>query len=473
MSNPSGTATTPIRSKFGFWSIVLLAINGIIGTGIFLSPAGVIKVAGTWTPLVYVLAGLFAGVLAVTFASAAKYVSENGSSFAYARRAFGDDLGFYVGVTRFMAGAIAWGVMATAVVTTVLGIVGGKEAVTSTSTTIGFVVLMAVLLAINLAGTGITKWFNNISTIGKVAALVLAIVAGLVSLSMSRENHFGEISGLLADDGSPLIPAMGTTVFVGAVLSAFYAYTGFESVATAASEMERPEHNLPRAIPLGVLVVMVVYVGVVGIAMMVNPTGILNSTEPVILASAFANPVIRNLIVLGAVVSMFGINVAASFSTPRIFDAMSRQRMVPGFISRESGRGVPVAAFLFTAAVAIAIPMAFGYSMRGIMVISAVSRFIQFLVVPVAVVLFYLGRSRHTTHDAHRNLLTDVVVPLVALAASVFLMARFDWRGQFSTDDGSTNTWAVWAMVVGYLVLPLALYVPWKLGAYRNHRLEA
>ena len=96
MSNPSGTATTPIRSKFGFWSIVLLAINGIIGTGIFLSPAGVIKVAGTWTPLVYVLAGLFAGVLAVTFASAAKYVSENGSSFAYARRAFGDDLGFYV-----------------------------------------------------------------------------------------------------------------------------------------------------------------------------------------------------------------------------------------------------------------------------------------------------------------------------------------------------------------------------------------
>ncbi|GAA1397782.1 APC family permease [Luteococcus peritonei] len=468
MAKPTPAAPAATRSPFGFWSIVLLTVNGIIGTGIFLSPAGVIKVAGTWTPLVYVLAGLFAGLLAVTFASAAKYVSENGSSFAYARRAFGDDLGFYVGVTRFMAGAIAWGVMATAVVTTVLGIVGGKEAVTTTSTTIGFVVLMAVLLAINLAGTGITKWFNNISTIGKVAALVLAIVAGLVVLARTGENHFGEISGLQAPDGSPLIPAMSTTVFVGAVLSAFYAYTGFESVATAASEMERPEHNLPRAIPLGVLLVMVVYVGVVGIAMMVNPTGILNSTEPVILASAFANPVVRNLVVLGAVVSMFGINVAASFSTPRIFDAMSRQRMVPGFISRESRRGVPVAAFLLTAGVAIAIPMAFGYSMRGIMVISSVSRFIQFLVVPVAVVLFFLGRARHQTLAAHRNVLTDVVVPLLGLAASVFLMARFDWKGQFSNPDGSTNQWAVWAMVVGYVVLPLALYIPWKLGAYRG-----
>lgn len=464
----SGGETRPTRSKFGFWSIVLLTINGIIGTGIFLSPAGVIKVAGTWTPLVYVLAGIFAGMLAITFASAAKYVSDNGSSFAYARRAFGNDLGFYVGITRFMAGAIAWGVMATAVVTTVLGIFAGAQAATRTNITIGFVILMVILLGINLAGTGITKWFNNISTIGKVAALVLAIVAGLVTLAMTGQNHFGEIASLVAEDGSPLIPAMGTTVFVGAVLSAFYAYTGFESVATAASEMERPEHNLPRAIPLGVLVVMVIYVGVVSIAMMVNPTAILDSTDPVILASAFANPIVRNLIVLGAVVSMFGINVAASFSTPRIFDAMSRQAMVPGFISRESGRGVPVAAFLLTAAVAIAIPMAFGYSMRGIMVISSVSRFIQFLVVPLAVVVFFMGRSRHATHDAPRNVFTDVVVPLLALAASVFLMVKFDWVGQFSNPDGSTNTWAVWAMVVGYLVLPLALYIPWKLGAYRR-----
>ncbi|MFZ2261923.1 MAG: APC family permease [Luteococcus japonicus] len=454
-------------SKFGFWSIVLLTINGIIGTGIFLSPAGVIKVAGTWTPLVYVLAGVFAGVLAVTFAAAARYVSENGSSFAYARVAFGDDIGFYVGITRFMAGAIAWGVMATAVVTTVLGIFGGKAAVTQTNTTVGFIVLMAVLLAINLAGTGITKWFNNVSTMGKVLALLLAVVAGLVILGTGG-NHFDELRHLTNPDGSAMIPGMDTTIFVGAVLSAFYAYTGFESVATAASEMDRPERNLPRAIPLGVGIVMAIYVGVVGVTMMINPQGLLTSTEPVILASAFNNPFIRNLIVLGAVLSMFGINVAASFSTPRIFDAMSRRQMVPAVISRTSGRGVPYVAFLLTALVAIAIPMAFGYSMRGIMVISSVSRFIQFLVVPVAVVIFYLGRSRHHTHEVHRNVVLDVVVPLVALAASIFLMVRFDWVGQFSTPDGGTNQWAVWAMVIGYVVLPVALYIPWKLGTYRR-----
>ena len=161
----SGRKTS--RAKFGLASIVLLTINGIIGSGIFLSPGAVMKVAGTWTPLVYVIAGVFAAVLAVMFAAAARWTSENGAAFAYTRVAFGDDVGFYVGLTRFVGAAIAWGVMATAVVTTVLTVFGGHEAVTTTNITIGFVLLMVVLLAINLAGTRITKVVNNISTIGK------------------------------------------------------------------------------------------------------------------------------------------------------------------------------------------------------------------------------------------------------------------------------------------------------------------
>ena len=108
--------------KFGFWSIVLLTINSIIGTGIFLTPAGVMKQAGTLTPFVYLVAAIFAGVLAVTFASAAKYVNKNGAAYAYAKAAFGDRVGLYVGLTRFISASIAWGVLATAVVRTTLNI---------------------------------------------------------------------------------------------------------------------------------------------------------------------------------------------------------------------------------------------------------------------------------------------------------------------------------------------------------------
>ncbi len=60
--------------KLGFWSIVLLAINSIIGSGIFLTPGSVVTMVGTKAPLVYLIAAVFAAMLALTFAAAAKYV---------------------------------------------------------------------------------------------------------------------------------------------------------------------------------------------------------------------------------------------------------------------------------------------------------------------------------------------------------------------------------------------------------------
>ena len=343
------SATTP-KGKFGFWSIVFLTINGIIGTGIFLSPGAVITEAGTWTPVVYIAAGVFACILALTFAAAARWTSENGASFAYARVAFGDDVGFYVGITRFVAGAIAWGVMATAVVSTSLGIFLGSEAASSTTNiTIGFVALMAVLFLINIAGTHVTKMFTNASTVGKVAALVITIAAAVFLVVKTGDNQFSVLDGLKGDDGKPAVPTMDTAVFVGAVLAAFYAFTGFETIATAASEMDRPEKLLPRAIPLGVVIVLLVYVGVVSATMMLDPVALLKSEEPVVLASAFENEIVRGLIITGALVSMFGINVGASFITPRVFEAMSARGMVPAVVSRTNSRGVPVVAFVITA----------------------------------------------------------------------------------------------------------------------------
>lgn len=474
-SPPAAPSGSGGKRKFGFWSIVLLTVNGIIGTGIFLSPAGVVKVAGIWTPLVYVLAGIFAIILALTFASAAKYVTKNGASYAYAKAAFGPDLGFYVGITRFVAAAIAWGVMATAVVRTTLGIFGGSAAVTGTNITIGFVILMAILLGIVLSGTYVTKLFSNISTLGKIFALVVAIGAGLAIFLSTGQNHFFDLTQLTDAQGQALIKPMDVTIFVGAVLAAFYAYTGFESVASAASEMDRPERNLPRAIPLAIGIVVVIYVGVVSIAMVINPEGLLRSTDAVILASAFSNPIVSNTIIYGAVVSMFGINVAAAFSTPYIFEAMAAEGQIPRFMCQRTRRGVPLFAFLVTAAVALVIPMAFAYDMRGIMIISSVSRFVQFLVVPIGVVLFYLGRSReHTTPGAMRSRLLDIVVPVLAFASSLFLLIKFDWVGQFSTKvaGGTTqlNGWAIWAMIIGYVVLPIALYVPYRMGLYRSNQ---
>ncbi|CYW13764.1 arginine permease [Streptococcus suis] len=167
-----------MKKKLGFYSIVLLTINSVIGTGIFLSPGTVVASTGQQALLVYLLAAVFASVLAITFAAAAKYVSKGGAAYAYAKAAFGDNVGFYVGITRYIAASIAWGVMGTAVVKTVLGILG-LDNTNMTYITLGFICLMAVLLLVNIFGTRIFEVINNLSTIGKVGALVTTIVVGL------------------------------------------------------------------------------------------------------------------------------------------------------------------------------------------------------------------------------------------------------------------------------------------------------
>ena len=454
------------RKKFGYWSIVLLAINSIIGTGIFLTPQGVLKQAGSLTPLVYLLAAVFAGLLAVTFASAAKYVSKNGAGYAYTKAAFGDKTGLYIGLTRFISSSIAWGVMATAVVKTTLNIFIGADKVSNNYITIGFIVLMTVLFLINMFGNKIVEIISNISTIGKLSALITAIVAGAFIIISTGENHFSEVNGLLPD----LELNFGT--FVGAIIAAFYAFTGFESVASAASEMENPERNLPRAIPVAIVIIAAIYIGIVSIGMMLNPSAMLNSKEVVVLASAFSNPILQNIIVYGALVSMFGINVAASFSTPKVFQAMASEGQLPVSLSEINSKGVPVKSFIVTVVVAIVIPMAFSYDTTDIMVISAMSRFTQFLMVPVAVMYFYFDRQRNRNDvlpNAAKNPITDLVIPALALLATIVLLAKFNWVGQFSvkTDLGIIPNWyAIGAMVVGFVIFPLSVILLRKPKTY-------
>lgn len=455
--------------KFGFWSIVLLGINSIIGTGIFLTPQEVVLKAGSYTPLVYMIAAFFAIILAVTFASASKYVNTNGAAYAYSKAAFGDNVGFYVGITRFVAASIAWGVMATAVVKTSVNILNGPTDISTSQVTLGFIILMAILLGINLAGTYVLKLFSNISTIGKVLALVVAILAGFVIFMKTGQNHLAEVDTMVAIK-------MNLTTMTGAIMAAFYAFTGFESLASAASEMENPEKNLPRAIPLAIIIIAIIYIGIIGIGLMINPSAIVVSKEVVVLAAVFDNPLIKNIITYGALVSMFGINIAASFGTPRVFEAIASEGQLPRKFAAKNAKGVPLFAFIITAILAILIPMSFQYDMKGIMVISSVSRFIQFLVVPMAVVSFYHGKSKQAIlQNVSKNYLTDVVIPVLAFITSLFLLLKFDWQGQFSliSDTGNShlNFYAIGSMLTGYIVLPIILkiYNDWHIKQFESH----
>ena len=450
------------NQKMNFWSIVLLTINSIIGTGIFLSPGAVAKLVGSKAAMIYLAAAAFAAVLAVTFAAASKYVVKSGAAYAYSKAAFGDEVSSYVGITRVVSASIAWGVMATGVVKTTLSIFG-KDSSDMKTVTIGFITLMLILLIINLIGTKLLTLISNISTIGKVGALTITIIAGICILIFSGGSHIEEMNLLKDADGNNLIPTFTTSVFVTALIGAFYAFTGFESVASGSADMEEPEKNLPRAIPLAIVIIACIYFGIVFVSMYIDPVAMVTSKEPVVLASIFKNQLLQKIIVIGALMSMFGINVAASFHTPRVFEAMANEKQIPEFFAKRTKGGIPLTSFLLTAIIAVVIPLVFNYNMSGIIIISSISRFVQFIIVPLAVISFFYGKNKEEVLQANKSFMMDVIIPIIALLLTVLLLVKFNWAQQFSNklDDGTTtlNVKAVVSMLIGYVILPICLRI--------------
>lgn len=443
--------------KLGFWSIVLLTINSIIGSGIFLSPGSVVQMSGKYAPFIYLAAAVFAAFLAITFASSAKYVSKGGASYAYTKAAFGDNWGLYIGITRFFSAAIAWGVMATGVVKTVLNIFGADNT-NFNYITIGFIILMTILFVINVCGTRVLELVSNISTIGKLLALVTAIVAGLVVVIMTGQNNFSQVETITADVTSN----MSLESIVMAVIAAFYAFTGFESVASGSEDMEQPEKTLPKAIPLGIIIIATIYFGIVLVSMMIDPVAMVNTKEVVALVAIFKNNIVRSIILYGSLISMFGINVAASFHTPRIIESMANENQVPKIFAKRTDKGFPLFSMLITAVLAIILPIAFKYNMGSIMIISAIARFAQFVIVPLALIWFYYGKNKQEiVQDVKKNFFTDVIIPIIALLLTLVLLAKFSWVKQFTVDNNGVlapNYLAIVSMFIGYVLVPLFVY---------------
>lgn len=446
--------------KLGFWSIVLLAINSIIGSGIFLTPGSVVSRVGSKALFVYITVAIFAAILAISFAAAAKYVTKSGAAYAYSKAAFGENVGFYMGVLRYFSASVAWGVMAVAVIKSTISIFGGNPN-DFMSVSLGFVILMLVIFIINLFGQGAVKLIMNWSTVGKLAALGLVIVAGGLLIFMTGTNNFGEIDTLKIA-GKNVVPTLTTSGLVMAIVSAFYAFTGFESVASGSEDMKNPAKNLPRAIPLAILVIALVYLGVVSVAMIYDPRTLLETKQVVAVAAIFNNKILRAIILIGALVSMFGINIASSFHAPRILEAMARENQFPKWLAKRTKRNFPARTFLITLVLAVLVPMAFHYSTDNLIILSATVRFLGFIVVPVGVMKFYFGKNVEPILVAKRNMVTDIIFPILSLLITGFLLVEYDWKGEFSTTVNgvtSLNWFAIGSLIFGAVILPLILFI--------------
>jgi len=425
----------------------------------------VIRLAGPYAPLAYILAGLFAGVMAIVFATAARYVKTNGASYAYTTAAFGERIGIYVGVTHAITASIAWGVLASLFASTLLEVLFPDEAWAAGTElfsikTLTFLLFIGVLLAINLFGNRVVRWANGISTLGKVFALSLFIAGGLWIVVTHHVNNYAT-SASAVEVGKSTVASLTL-----ATIAALYAFTGFESIANAAEEMDTPDETLPRAIPVAILGVGTIYVLAVVVAMLLGAEKVAASHYTVQLAAAVGSDTFRTVIVAGALVSMFGINVAASFGAPRLWTALSDRGVLPIRLSSKNRYGVPILAFGITASLALAFPLALRFDSLNLTGLAVIARFIQFIIVPIALMALALDRTqKHTA--VKRNVFTDKVLPIVAVALSVALAVSFDYRTIFLTPHGGANYFSIVLIVITFVVVPAIAYLHYYLRPQR------
>ena len=319
-----------------------------------------------------------------------------------------------------------------------------------------------MLLSINMFGNRVIRWANGISTVGKVFALSLFIAGGLWLVVTGHANNYAvSHPSAVEHRRRPRSPSLTL-----ATIAALYAFTGFESIANAAEEMETPDRTLPRAIPLAVGTVGVIYVLAVVVAMCLGADKIVASHDIVQLPAAIGSEAFRTVIVLGALVSMFGINVAGSFGAPRLWTALSDQGILPIRLSQKNKFGVPMLAFAITASLALAFPVALRFDSVTLTGLAVIARFVQFIIVPIA--LIALARDRSPEHAAvKRNAFIDTVLPVVAVALSLALAVSFDYRTILLTPHGGANYFSIALIVITFVVVPAIAYAHYYRGPQR------
>lgn len=379
------------KNKMGLLSIILLGFNSIIGSGIFLLPNKVMAQVGPFALVVTIFDAILVISIAMCFAEVGGKFKKNGGPYVYAKEAFGEFVGFEVGFMKWAISIIAWATMTVGFAEALMaflpkGIVSDVHIAKAVIVTI----IVVLLTAMNLSGIKASKIINNIVTTGKLLPLIIFIAVGLFFINGSNFNPFF-IPGTLKNG-----TVMSNGAAIGAAaLTIFYAFTGFESIATAAEDMQNPEKDVPKAILLVILFCSIFYVAIIGIAI-----GILGkdlATEVAPIQTAFERTignVGKYLVGAGTLISIGGINIAASIGTPRSGSALANDGLIPRCIANKNSKDVPYIAIIITGIITLALGL-YGSlvgSFAILAAISVVSRFVQY--VPTCLSVMILRKKR-------------------------------------------------------------------------------
>jgi basic amino acid/polyamine antiporter, APA family len=339
----------------GLWSSVGLVVGITIGSGIFRSPAGIARQA----PNALAMLGLWVGGGAITLCGAlslaeiAAALPKTGGIYAYLREAWGPRAAFLFGWSELiLIRASALGGIAVVFgeyLLRSLGVDPGQHVALARGLSAGAIVFAA---AANVRGANVGALIVGVATWAKFGALALLVLAAFV-LGGSRG---ASVAHLTQPSDSPLLlGSMGL-----ALVSVLWAYDGWADLSFAAGEVKEPQRNLPRAIIVGTLALIAIYVLTNLAYVYVLPVEAI-ARSPLVAADTMlalfghAGVVLVSVFVM---ISSFSSLNGSMLASPRVFFAMAEDRLLFQPIARVHPRyRTPYVAILVAAVLGVALVM--------------------------------------------------------------------------------------------------------------------
>nr|WP_309610292.1 amino acid permease [Sphingomonas sp.] len=345
--------------------LIALGVGAIVGTGILtLIGVGAAK-AGPAVILSFAIAGVICACAALAYAEMATMIPASGSAYTYSYVVFGELLAWVVGWSLILeyslvviAVAVGWSGYASGFLTSV-GM--GLPAALTNGPELGgvfnlpAVVIIGVVAALLSAGTRESATLNAVLVVVKMLALALFIFVAAKSFDPANFHPF-------MPTGFPRSGPAGHEVGVMAAAAIiFFAFYGFDAIATAAEEAKNPDRDLAIGIVGSMVACVAIYMAVAAAAIgALTYTKFADSPEPLaLILRSIGQPLSAKILGLSAVIALPTVILAFFFGQSRIFFTMARDGLLPQSLARVSKRGTPVRITIFTAIVVAVIAAIF------------------------------------------------------------------------------------------------------------------
>jgi APA family basic amino acid/polyamine antiporter len=458
ISATNGVGRKPsLKRSMGLWMATALVVGNMVGSGIFTLPAVMAGEAGPASIVALALTGVGALLLALVFANLGRAHPRTGGPYYFARKAFGDFVGFQTAWAYWIAAWVGNAAIAVAFAG-YLGVFWGDVKTSNWLAALVAVGAIWLFTLINIAGARETGVTQVVTTVLKFVPLA---IIGIVGLFYVEGGNF-----------TPFAPAGdGFDWHVNAAAAlALWAFIGLESATVPAEEVKDPEKTIPRATILGTVLTTALYiVALVAIVGVLSQAALASSTAPfadaanAMWAGTFLGLTWGKWIALVAIAATLGALNGWIMLTARVSLAAANDGLFPRPFARVDGRratpifGLVVSSTLVSGLVLYNWNVDFGERFTDIVLLATWMTLISYAYAAAAeVVLFYRERELFSWVKLTR----DTVIAGLAFAYSVWAI----W--------GSGEEWLAKGFMLLLFGIPVFVLMKWREGRKVEPELE-